>query len=194
MRGDGTTADGATPTTRASARARSCGRGWVTARLHRELLPFPFAQTICMTFCRIDDRWQGTQNALAGLFCASLGSMDVQRTTSPARAFPPAGDLPLLPRVAMDTAGSPRYHLRHATLPAEHVCTENLTPFLKLLPCPSRAGVAALLEPHHIFDSHWHGLGAHVRWRAGVGVELVLTVQAVFDPVRTSQGGKRGGL
>jgi Gpi16 subunit, GPI transamidase component len=37
------------------------------------------------------------------------------------------------------------------------------TPFLKLLPCPARVGVAALLEPHNIFDSDWHGLGVHVR-------------------------------
>ncbi|TFY55775.1 hypothetical protein EVG20_g9195 [Dentipellis fragilis] len=132
----------------------------------------------------IDARWKGTQNALAGLFCASLGAMDNQRTTSPTRAFPPAGQLPRL--------HSPHRHaLRHATLPAEHVCTENLTPFLKLLPCPARAGAAALLDPHRVFDADWHGLGMHVRWRAGVGIELSLTVQAVFDPVRGARDGKR---
>ncbi|KAA1470982.1 Gpi16 subunit, GPI transamidase component [Dentipellis sp. KUC8613] len=132
----------------------------------------------------IDERWQGTQNALAGLFCASLGAMDNQRTTSPTRAFPPAGQLPRLPTPY-------RHALRHATLPAEHVCTENLTPFLKLLPCPARAGAAALLDPHRVFDADWHGLGMHVRWRAGVGIELALTVQAVFDPVRAAYDGKR---
>ncbi|KAI0248272.1 GPI transamidase component PIG-T [Lactifluus subvellereus] len=127
----------------------------------------------------IDERWKALQNSLSGLFCASLGRMDTLHTTSPTRAFPPTGDLPRLP--------APHKHsLRHATLPAERVCTENLTPFLKLLPCPARAGVAALLEPHKIFDADWHGLGVHVRWRAGAGVELTLTVQAVLDPVRTS--------
>ncbi|KAI0068973.1 Gpi16 subunit GPI transamidase component [Artomyces pyxidatus] len=132
----------------------------------------------------IDERWKAIQNAHAGLFCASLGSMDTQRTTSPTRAFPPTGDLPRLP--------APHVHrLRHATLPAEHVCTENLTPFLKLLPCPAHAGIAALLAPHKVFDADWHGLGVHVRWRAGKGVELVMTVQAVFDPVRMSAERKR---
>ena len=72
------------------------------------------------------------------------------------------------------------------------VCTENLTPFLKLLPCPARAGIAALLEPHKVFDANWHGLGVHVRWRAGAGVELVLSVQAVLDPVRISAERRRG--
>jgi hypothetical protein len=111
--------------------------------------------------------------------------MHTLHTTSPIRAFPPTGDLPRLP--------APYKHgLRHATLPAERVCTENLTPFLKLLPCPARAGIAALLEPHKIFDADWHGLGVHVRWRAGAGVELVLTVQAVLDPVRISTERRRG--
>ncbi|KAH9018653.1 hypothetical protein EDB84DRAFT_1442337 [Lactarius hengduanensis] len=52
------------------------------------------------------------------------------------------GDLPRLPALARDAY---TFKLCHATLPAERVCTENLKPFLKFLPCPSRAGVAALL-------------------------------------------------
>ena len=133
----------------------------------------------------IDARWKALQNSLSGLFCASLGGMDALHTTSPVQAFLPTGDLPRLPPPHA-------YTLRHATLPAERVCTENLTPFLKLLPCPKRAGVAALLEPHRIFDSDWHGLGVHVRWRADAGVELTLTVQAVLDSVRTSAERRRG--
>ncbi len=140
----------------------------------------------------IDARWKALQNSLSGLFCASLGSMDALHTTSPAHAFPPTGDLPLLPAPPLPARHA--YTLRHATLPAERVCTENLTPFLKLLPCPSRAGVAALLEPHRIFDADWHGLGVHVRWRADTGVELTLTVQAVLDSVRTSTERRRGEI
>lgn len=135
----------------------------------------------------VDERWKGTQNALAGLFCASLGSMNSQRTTSPTRAFPPHGALPLLP-------SNSSYALRHAHLPSENVCTENLTPFLKLLPCPARAGIATLLNPHKLFDADWHGLGINVVWKEGGVVELTMTVQAVFDPVRTSPDGKRGEL
>ena len=32
----------------------------------------------------------------------------------------------------------------------------------------------------------------HVRWRAGAGIELVLSVQAVLDPVRISAERRRG--
>lgn len=130
----------------------------------------------------VDERWKGLRNALAGLFCASLGALDEQRTTSPALTFRPEGHLP---------NGTASHQLRHATLPSEHVCTENLTPFLKLLPCKSLSGIASLLNPHRLFDADWHGLGVHVRYRSGMGVEVRLAFQAVFDPVRYSTERRR---
>ena len=185
------------------ARARSCGHGWATATRRRErrgkrAISLP-SSSISLSLAHrdlgadgreksIDERWKALQNSLSGLFCASLGQMHTLHTTSPARgAFPPTGGLPRLPH-------NKTHSLRHATLPAERVCTENLTPFLKLLPCPARAaaGIAALLEPHKVFDANWHGLGVHVRWRPGAGVELVLAVQAVLDPVRISAERRRG--
>ncbi|KAF9076064.1 Gpi16 subunit GPI transamidase component [Rhodocollybia butyracea] len=129
----------------------------------------------------IDERWQGLRNALAGLFCASLGSLDEQRTTSPRQSFPPQGDLP--------DWGLP-HELRHASHASEHVCTENLTPFLKLLPCKSLSGLATLLNPHRIFDADWHGIGLHVLWLPE-GVEVRLNVQLVSDPLRISSTNKQ---
>ncbi|KAI5120462.1 hypothetical protein M0805_008509 [Coniferiporia weirii] len=132
----------------------------------------------------VDERWKGLRNALAGLFCASIGSLDELRTTSPAYAFRPEGTLPHF--------GANRTHgLRHASLPSENVCTENLTPFLKLLPCKSSAGIASLLNPHRLFDADWHGMGIHVTWSEATGVNLQLSFQAVFDPVRLSALQKR---
>ncbi|KAH9161820.1 Gpi16 subunit, GPI transamidase component-domain-containing protein [Lactarius sanguifluus] len=84
--------------------------------------------------------------SLSGLFCASLGSMDVLHTTSPAHAILPTSELPRPPAPARDA------YTRHTTLPAERMCTGNLKPSLKLLPCPSHTGAAALLEPNRIFD------------------------------------------
>ncbi|TBU25069.1 Gpi16 subunit GPI transamidase component [Dichomitus squalens] len=130
----------------------------------------------------VDQRWQGLRNALAGLFCASLGHLDEQRTTSPSLTFQPEGSLPNF---------TYPHQLRHAILPSEHVCTENLTPFLKLLPCKSLSGIASLLNPHRVFDADWHGLGVHVRYREDAGVEVRLTLQAVFDPVRSSNDRRR---
>ncbi|KAJ7686941.1 Gpi16 subunit GPI transamidase component [Mycena rosella] len=123
----------------------------------------------------VDARWRGLRNALAGLFCASLGSLDELRTTSPALAFAPQGGLP---------DWEHPHAVRHASLPSEHVCTENLTPFLKLLPCKARAGIARLLNPHRLFDADWHGMGLHVVWLPDAGVQVRLTFQSVADPLR----------
>lgn len=130
----------------------------------------------------VDERWKTLRNALAGLFCASLGSLDEQRTTSPTLTFQPEGDLP---------PSTSAHQLRHGTLPSEHVCTENLTPFLKLLPCKSLSGVARLLNPHRVFDADWHGMGVHVRYLRDAGVEVRLTFQAVLDPVRHASDKRR---
>ncbi|EAU80935.2 GPI transamidase component GPI16 [Coprinopsis cinerea okayama7 len=123
----------------------------------------------------VDDRWKSLRNALAGLFCSSLGRLDELRTTSPAETFKPEGSLP-------HTA---THQLRHASLPSENVCTENLTPFLKLLPCKGLSGIASLLNPHRLFDANWHGLGVHVLWHQDEGVEVRLTFQTVSDPLRS---------
>ncbi|KAH9025433.1 Gpi16 subunit, GPI transamidase component-domain-containing protein [Lactarius pseudohatsudake] len=93
-----------------------------------------------------DTRWKVLQNSLLGLFCASLGSTDVPHTTSLAHAFPPSGNFP-----RPHTMHTP-YAMPHSSRSAYHG-TENLKPFLKFLPCPKRAGVAALLEPHRAFDA-----------------------------------------
>ena len=132
---------------------------------------------------RVDERWKGLRNALAGLFCASLGSLDELRTTSPSQSFVPEGSLP-----QWDAS----HQVRHASLPSENVCTENLTPFLKLLPCKSLSGIATLLNPHRLFDADWHGMGVHVLWREGEGVEVKLTFQTVSDPLRSAFGKKQG--
>ena len=135
----------------------------------------------------VDTRWSGLRNALAGLFCASLGSLDEQHTTSPVLSFQPLGSLPDF----TTHNKTPYYALRHASLPYEHVCTENLTPFLKLLPCKSYSGLASLLNPHRVFDADWHGMGVHVLWTPEDGVQLRLTFEAVMDPLRFSLSNKR---
>ncbi|KAF8621302.1 hypothetical protein AX15_007900 [Amanita polypyramis BW_CC] len=134
-----------------------------------------------------DVRWKGLRNALAGLFCASISGLDEQHTTSPIISFPPLGSLP-----AFATHNQTSSHtLRHASLPSEHVCTENLTPFLKLLPCKSYSGIASLLNPHRIFDADWHGMSVHVLWIPDKGVQVRLAFQAVIDPLRYSQSNDR---
>ena len=43
-----------------------------------------------------------------------------------------------------------RTFLRYGILPRENLCTENLTPWKKLLPCKNRRGLAVLLSSGHM--------------------------------------------
>ena len=98
-------------------------------------------------------------NALAGLFCASLNFIDDTITVQPKLSFRPEGpyngeDLIIIcfafhtnenqfrPNryffvYHVATGLSARAELRYGSLPHENVCTENLTPWIKLLPCKS---------------------------------------------------------
>ncbi|TRM62045.1 GPI transamidase component PIG-T [Schizophyllum amplum] len=101
----------------------------------------------------LDARWSGVRNALAGLFCATLGTMDEWRTTSPALTFPPEGSLP---------AWNLTHHLRHATLPsdtrgkahAQHWSLQKLFGRTIERPCPvaSRSEIRVSLPVHEPYQ------------------------------------------
>lgn len=58
---------------------------------------------------------------------------------------------------------STKYKIRYSTLPREIVCTENLTPWKKLLPVRPSGGLVSLLASGHIHKTNYHSLGLHVR-------------------------------
>ena len=83
-------------------------------------------------------------------------------------------------------------HLLHGTLPREVVCTENLTPFLKLLPCKGKAGISSLLDGHKLFDSTWQTMSIDVRPvcpsdQAECIMEIEQTVDMVLDIERSKR-------
>ena len=77
-------------------------------------------------------------------------------------------------------------------LPGEVVCTENLTPFLKLLPCKGNAGIASLLDGHKLFDASWQSMAIDFRSICSddgpdCTVELEQTVDMVLDTERSKR-------
>lgn len=128
--------------------------------------------------------WKGLTSALAGLFCTSLDALDERQTVEPHYAF------------SSSTNANASAQTLHALLPTEGVCTENLTPFLKLLPCKASAGLATLLNPLSLFSATFHGLAVHVTRLAQSdhavdadahhpGWNVVLTFTSVFSPALT---------
>ncbi|KAG0100600.1 hypothetical protein BGZ93_010193 [Podila epicladia] len=106
-----------------------------------------------------DANWKALTNTLSGLFCASLNFIDKTITVEPKLSFRNEG--PYNVHAASpdnrDNSTAPPRKLRYGSLPHENVCTENLTPWIKLLPCKSKAGIASLLKSHKLFDSRHDG-------------------------------------
>ncbi|KAJ1996586.1 Subunit of the glycosylphosphatidylinositol transamidase complex-like protein, partial [Coemansia thaxteri] len=75
-----------------------------------------------------EHQWRGLTNALSGVFCASLNFIDATSTVTPQLTF-------------ANTESLSGGVLRHGYLPRENVCTENLTPWTKQLPCQSKSGL-----------------------------------------------------
>jgi hypothetical protein len=134
--------------------------------------------------CRANARWRTLTNALSGLFCASLNFIDSTKTIRPVMSFQPEGTH------AEDSREN--LHLLHGTLPHEVVCTENLTPFLKLLPCKGKAGISSLLDGHKLFDASWQTMSIDVRPvcpsdKSECVLEIEQTVDMVLDIDRSKR-------
>jgi len=92
---------------------------------------------------RLDEYWKGVSNAMSGLMCASLvyTSNPHQPTYNNTLNYVRQAIIPFRPE--SQTTDNPRgFHVspglttvRHSMLYGEPVCTENLTPWLKMLPC-----------------------------------------------------------
>ncbi|CAK9441331.1 uncharacterized protein LODBEIA_P52000 [Lodderomyces beijingensis] len=138
--------------------------------------------------------WSKLTKILSGFFCASLNSIEEDTTTFPRYAVEQMD-----PRNYRPQVGNKLYLLR-AALPSEPVCTENLTPFLKLLPTRGKAGVASLLDGHKVFDSLWHGMSIDIHTEcnsSGDGTckwELHQTVNQVIDVIRSIRKHREGGI
>lgn len=101
----------------------------------------------------VDKNWVALANSLSGLLCASLNFIDTTNTITP--------EISLRPRGLMQNVNST--FLRYSSLPREIVCTENLTPWKKLLPCGSKAGIAQLLNAGYIHNTLYHSVGLQLR-------------------------------
>lgn len=114
----------------------------------------------------IDTTWGNLTNSLSGLFCASINFLE----SSTSHSTPLWGFLP--------NNGD----LRYGALPREAVCTENLTPWLKLLPCRDKAGIATLLDRPSIYRGHYHSQRLKLKSDKLNGIVIEQTLSAVLQP------------
>lgn len=90
---------------------------------------------------------------MSGLFGLSINLDENPNTVEPKYSIRPERD-----RAAR------RRQVRYASIPNEIVCTENLTPWLKLLPCGSYKGLAHLFKTApRLFESHYLMASVHYK-------------------------------
>lgn len=131
---------------------------------------------------RVDASWLRLTNALSGLFCSSLNFLDSTRTIEPLDTFAPEAQHFNLSHT----------DLRHGILAREVVCTENLTPFMKLMPCKGKAGISSLFDGHKLFDSTWQSMSIDVRpvcqpHSVACQIEVEQSVHMVLDIERSKR-------
>lgn len=128
----------------------------------------------------VEKEWKLLAGALSGLLCASLNFIETSNSMTPELSFRPVG-------VADISNPVNSSFLRYATLPREIVCTENLTPLKKLLPCDSKKGLSTLLNAGYVHNTNYHSLGLHFRqtcsgkYCVNPVIELRQTVSLVYD-------------
>ena len=136
--------------------------------------------------------WLKLTKTLSGFFCASLNFIDDHITTYPKHAVKEINLAEYAPE-----KGNKLYLLR-AALPSEPVCTENLTPFLKLLPTRGKSGISSLLDGHKVFDSLWHGMSIDVTTNCDTNNQCTLklhqTVNQIVDIIRSLRKRKEGAI
>jgi phosphatidylinositol glycan class T len=124
--------------------------------------------------------FKGLVYALSGIFCASMEQMGNSVTSRPRFSVHREGG-----RNARLNGTDSRL-LRYSVLPREAVCTENLTPWMKLLPCRTQAGLSSLLNSFKLYDVQFHSMGTHVRTICEEGncdvksLEMQQTLSVVF--------------
>ncbi|XP_073679348.1 GPI transamidase component PIG-T [Garra rufa] len=167
---------------------------WRTMQWGQPFIPSPPGAELWVWFhdtvSDVDGNWKELTNVLSGIFCASLNFIDLTNTVQPSASFKPLG-------LGNDTD---HRFLRYATLPREIVCTENLTPWKKLLPCGSKAGLAVLMKSEKLFHSSFHSQAVHIRpvcqdeQCTSKAWELRQTLNVVFDLYTSGQGKKEWSL
>ena len=159
--------------------------------------------TVYATTIAVDKSWRRLTNALSGQFCASLNFLDATQTVSPAWSLRPSGVKAKSKNKGTDIDGEEESYFRFGTLPGENVCTENLTPWKKLLPCEAKRGLATLLNARSIHTTKYHAIGLTLRTIcpphpsrspnscSDPVIELRQHVTLVFDPSSFRENVKR---
>lgn len=81
----------------------------------------------------------------------------------------------------------------YGALPREAVCTENLTPWLKLLPCRGAAGLASLMDRPSLYSARYHSMTASLTVEPALTGPLPSAGRAQHAPLGGCSSGAEAG-
>ena len=113
--------------------------------------------------------WRSLKNDLGGLYCASLARIEDTHTVremETGRRFRFGDVLP----------GTRSMRRFYGVLPQEALCTENLTPWLNMLPCRGLSGIASTIDPLKVFSNPYYALTVSVDAKRNRVTQRLVTV------------------
>jgi len=114
------------------------------------------------------ENWKKLTSFLSGQFCASINLIKPTVTIRPKISF-----RPFLQQSDKNIQTAQEYGYL-AALPQEAICTENLTPWTKLLPCQNKKGLGTLLVATNIFNSKFVSLSLDSTFSCSVCISVRL--------------------
>lgn len=131
----------------------------------------------------IETRFNQAIEVLSGYFCASLNILQFSNAIKPTiPTFPTRSIVPDSTHTALFSYFSYFVGTMIAgIIPQEPVCIENLQPWLDLLPCSNRAGLAQMIKPESIYQSDFHSIELEFFVNESMEIDLTLRMITVYD-------------
>eukprot|EP01084_Bolivina_argentea_P055973 102513_1 len=101
--------------------------------------------------------WLIFEEILTGLYCASINEINIQIINNTKYQFIPS-ELLWLNKIS-----NYKWLYYYGILPKENICSENLTPFIKLLPCRKSNGLSLFLNINKLFNSNYQSMQIHTK-------------------------------
>lgn len=104
--------------------------------------------------------WNILMSEVSGLFCSSVNFINSEKITF-INDIQSYYDVDLLDHIPITNEDNELFFLR-GSLANEAVCTENLSPFLRILPTNGKTGLSSLINGNRLFDSYWNSMSIDI--------------------------------
>jgi phosphatidylinositol glycan class T len=132
-----------------------------------------------------DARWEHVVRGFAGAMSVGLAQLVDGALNADAHAATMRSPFAFDARSEHAAAGA---RFRRGASAVDAACVDNLRPFLKLLPCEGRAGLAARLTSGAFVGASHRSLRVHARREPSGTLTLVLEAQLVLDNADGAEG------